>query len=210
MFASTTASTQIACSQLARVSSQRKSSNAVAATSGASSSSSSACFSSTFETRRFTKLTAARNASEAKQTNGRGMAILAKATAEVRIERFFVLNSERRPSRGGGERRPVEGGFLRQKPPFFHSKSGPQGGRLHFYPNIFFLFFSRFRGCEKKHGFVTKKDRKERASFGSSLSLAVSSSRFLFCTRDVVVVVARMKFSQTLPCFPLSENNSLY
>jgi hypothetical protein len=28
------------------------------------------------------------------------MAILAKATAEVRIERFFVLNSERRPSRG--------------------------------------------------------------------------------------------------------------
>jgi len=100
MFASTTASTQIACSQLARVSSQRKSSNAVAATSGASSSSSSACFSSTFETRRFTKLTAARNASEAKQTNGRGMAILAKATAEVRIERFFVLNSERRPSRG--------------------------------------------------------------------------------------------------------------
>ena len=130
MFASTTASTQIACSQLARVSSQRKSSNAVAATSGASSSSS-ACFSSTFETRRFTKLTAARNVSEAKQTNGRGMAILAKATAEVRIERFFVLNSERRPSRGGGERRPVEGGFLRQKPPFFHSKSGPQGGRLH-------------------------------------------------------------------------------
>jgi hypothetical protein len=139
MFASTTASTQIACSQLARVSSQRKSSNAVAATSGASSSSSSACFSSTFETRRFTKLTAARNASEAKQTNGRGMAILAKATAEVRIERFFVLNSERRPSRGGGERRPVEGGFLRQKPPFFHSKSGPQKGAVFIISKHFLL-----------------------------------------------------------------------
>jgi len=153
MFASTTASTQIACSQLARVSSQRKSSNAVAATSGASSSSSSACFSSTFETRRFTKLTAARNVSEAKQTNGRGMAILAKATAEVRIERFFDLNSEQRPI--GREERDVRmrGWILRQKPPFFLSKSGPRGGRLHDIQTISFSSSSSSSsslGCERK------------------------------------------------------------
>jgi hypothetical protein len=151
MFASTTASTQIACSQLARVSSQRKSSNAVAATSGASSSSS-ACFSSTFETRRFTKLTAARNVSEAKQTNGRGMAILAKATAEVRIERFFVLNSEQRPSEGEERDVRMRGGFLRQKPPFFPLQKWSPGGRLHYIQTISFSSSSSSldRGCERK------------------------------------------------------------
>jgi len=138
------------------------------------------------------------------------MAILAKATAEVRIERFFVLNSERRPSRGEERDVRLRVDFYAKNLLFSTPKVVPRRGPSSSYPNIFFLFFSRFRGCEKKHGFVTKKDRKERASFGSSLSPAVSSSRFLFCARDVVVVVARMKFSQTLPCFPLSENNSLY
>jgi hypothetical protein len=150
MFASTTASTQIACSQLARVSSQRKSSNAVAATSGASSSSSSACFSSTFETRRFTKLTAARNVSEAKQTNGRGMAILAKATAEVRIERFFDLNSEQRPI--GREESDVRlrVDFYAKNLLFSSPKVVPRGGRLHYIQTISFSSSSSSLGCERK------------------------------------------------------------
>ncbi|CAL6442939.1 unnamed protein product [Bathycoccus prasinos] len=79
MFASTTASTHISCSQLAR--SQRKSSNTRMASSATSSSSSSS-FSSSFETRRLTKLNVARKVREAKGANERGMAILAKATAE--------------------------------------------------------------------------------------------------------------------------------
>jgi len=95
MFASTTASTHISCSQLAKVSSaQRKSSNTRMASSATSSSSSS--FSSSFETRRFMKLTAARKVREAKGANERGMALLAKATAEVRIERFFYMFSAQR------------------------------------------------------------------------------------------------------------------
>ena len=98
MLASTTASTHISCSQIAKVSSaQRKSSNTRMASSATSSSSSS--FSSSFETRRFMKLNVARNVREAKGANERGMALLAKATAEVRIERFFI----RLVRRDGGE-----------------------------------------------------------------------------------------------------------
>ena len=109
MFASTTVSTHISCSQIAKVSSaQRKSSNTRMASSATSSSSSS--FSSSFETRRFMKLNVARNVREAKGANERGMALLAKATAEVRIERFFYTFSAQRWGRDDGEFR--RGGFF--------------------------------------------------------------------------------------------------
>ena len=109
MFASTTASTHISCSQIAKVSSaQRKSSNTRMASSATSSSSSS--FSSSFETRRFMKLNVARNVREAKGANERGMALLAKATAEVRIQRFFYTFSAQRCGRDDGEFR--RGGFF--------------------------------------------------------------------------------------------------
>ncbi len=56
------------------------------------------------------KLNVARNVREAKGANERGMALLAKATAEVRIERFFYTFSAQRWGRDDGEFR--RGGFF--------------------------------------------------------------------------------------------------
>ena len=56
------------------------------------------------------KLNVARNVREAKGANERGMALLAKATAEVRIERFFLTFSAQRCGRDDGEFR--RGGFF--------------------------------------------------------------------------------------------------
>ena len=56
------------------------------------------------------KLNVARNVREAKGANERGMALLAKATAEVRIQRFFYTLSAQRCGRDDGEFR--RGGFF--------------------------------------------------------------------------------------------------
>lgn len=95
MFAHATSA--CASSQIPRVVSHRKSSNAVAATSSSSSRSSHAenammlGFGGAFETRRFSAMVA-RNAvsdTNANRASGRGMLLLAKATAEVRIFASF-------------------------------------------------------------------------------------------------------------------------
>lgn len=62
------------------------------------------------------KLNVARNVREAKGANERGMALLAKATAEVRIERFFYTFSAQRWGRDDGEFR--RGGFFTLKTSF--------------------------------------------------------------------------------------------
>ena len=106
MFAHATSA--CASSQIPRVVSHRKSSNAVAATSSSSSRSSHAenalmlGFGGAFETKRFSALVA-RNAvsdTNANRASGRGMLLLAKATAEVRVFASFG-----RVARGEGRRR---------------------------------------------------------------------------------------------------------
>ena len=94
MFAHATSA--CASSQIPRVVSHRKSSNAVAATSSSSRSShaenaTTLGFGGAFETRRFSAMVA-RNAvsdTNANRASGRGMLLLAKATAEVRIFASF-------------------------------------------------------------------------------------------------------------------------
>ena len=65
------------------------------------------------------KLNVARNVREAKGANERGMALLAKATAEVRIQRFFYTFSAQRCGRDDGEFR--RGGFFTLKNLLFSS-----------------------------------------------------------------------------------------
>ena len=93
MFAHATSA--CASSQIPRVVSHRKSSNAVAATSSSRSSNAENAmmlgFGGAFETRRFSAMVA-RNAvsdTNANRASGRGMLLLAKATAEVRIFASF-------------------------------------------------------------------------------------------------------------------------
>ncbi len=102
MFAHATSA--CASSQIPRVVSHRKSSNAVAATSSSRSSHAENAmmlgFGGAFETRRFSAMVA-RNAvsdTNANRASGRGMLLLAKATAEVRVFASFggIARGERR------------------------------------------------------------------------------------------------------------------
>ena len=108
MFAHAATSACASSSQIPRVVSHRKSSNAVAATSSSSSQwsshSDSMMLGSAFETRRFATTVANRalrkevSDTNANRASGRGMLLLAKATAEVRVFASFgrVARGERR------------------------------------------------------------------------------------------------------------------
>ena len=211
MFAHAATSACASSSQIPRVVSHRKSSNAVAATSSSSSSSQwsshsdSMMLGSAFETRRFATTVANRalrkevSDTNANRASGRGMLLLAKATAEVRVFASFgrVARGERRRRDDFGAATFCAFSFGSAKNLLFVSavgllSNGKGGGDC--YPNFFYgvlrVVFSAspMRRGEKRRRRMRRPDRVSRASLPLSLFLSLSK-----------------RLPNVLTIFPLSE-----
>ena len=197
MFAHAATSACASSSQIPRVVSHRKSSNAVAATSSSSSSSQwsshsdSMMLGSAFETRRFATTVANRalrkevSDTNANRASGRGMLLLAKATAEVRVFASFgrVARGERRRRDDFGAATFCAFSFGSAKNLLFVSAVGllsnGKGGRL--LSELFLWRFARrlLRVTYETRRKATTENASTRSGFSrvsSSFSLSLSLS----------------------------------